>query len=572
MKKTTTFFILFIAICTKVRSQDWVWAKNFQNNDISALYNSFIDSNKNIYTVASFNSSSLNIGSLQIANSSEAPANPNVQYTDAYITKHDSEGNLIYAKHFNGSRHESITSIAYDGSSNFYITGFFNGSITLGTTTYQAENLESKSFIAKLDLDGNIVWSKQINYHGNSILKYKNGFLYLAGIHSGNTFTYDNLITPSANYTAVVDYMDKTFVAKLDLSGNAIWLKSSTYNGTANIQNSHRIGTQPRGLTIDNNGNVFVAGSFFCLSTTFGTQTINKTASTNNANFFIAKYDATGNFGWASTATTSSGSHSTINDIQTDALNNIYLVGTVYNSTANFGGGVTINFAGNTGSFLAKYNTAGTVSWVKGGKISSDAQPTTSLGSNSFEKIYIDATNNVYVSGVFYSYINFGNNYFVQNPNFTSNLFTVKFDGNGLASNYLKVADAAQSREVKILDIQGSTYYYSGKINDPSLLLGNINLQNTTSGQTFIAKRDISLGTDEFSKSTIIYPNPSTSIVNLSEFEPNTFCTLFDITGKKVKEFNLSEPYFSIEELAKGAYILQIENGKINEHIKLIKE
>lgn len=571
MKKTTTFFILSILFFINSYGQEWVWAKSFQNNDYNALYNTFIDLNKNIYNVGTFNTSNASIGNTNLTNTSEATTNPNVQYTDAYISKHNSDGNLIYVKHFTGSKHESFSSIAYDGANNFYVTGYYNGNIVLGTNTYESQNNETKSFIAKFDLDGNVIWTKQINFHGNSILKYKNGFLYLAGIHSGNTYTYDNLISPSANYTAVVDFMDKTFVAKLDLSGNALWLKSSTYNGTASIQNSHRIGTQPKGLTIDNNGNVFVAGSFFSNSTTFGTQTLNRNAATNNANLFIAKYDSSGNFGWASTAVTSSGSHSSVSDIQSDGLNNVYLIGTVYNSTANFGGN-SINFAGNSGSYLTKYNTAGAVSWVKGGKISSDAQPATSLGSNAFDKIYFDSNNNIYVSGIFTGYINFGNNYFVQNPNFEFNLFSVKFDQSGVASNFYKIADVTQSREVRILDIQGSTYYYSGKLNDSSLALGNLNLQNNTNGQNFIAKRDASLSTEEYSISNFIYPNPATSTVTISNHKESSICTLFDMTGKKVKKFVLNQPSFSVEDLGKGIYVLQIETDLGNKNIKLIKE
>jgi hypothetical protein len=570
MKKTTTFFILLILFYCKVNGQEWVWAKSFQNNDVSALYNTFIDSNKNIYTIGTFNTATSTFETTTLTNSSEAPPNQNVQYTDAYITKHDSNGNLVFVKHFNGSKFDSFSAIAYDGADNFYVTGYYNGNITLGTNTYESQNNETKSFIGKFDLNGNVVWTKPINFHGNSILKYKNGFLYLAGIHSGNTYTYDALVTPSANYAAVVDFMDKTFVAKLDLSGNAIWLKSSTYNGTSSIQNAHRIGTQPKGLTIDNNGNVFIAGSFFSNSTTFGTQTLTRNVATNNANLFIAKYDSAGNFGWASSATTSSGSHSTVSDIQADGLNNVYLTGTIYNSNANFSGS-SISFIGNSGSYLTKYTTSGAVSWVKGGRIATDIQPNTSLGSNYFDKIYFDANNNIYVSGVFYGYINFGNNYFVQNPNFIANLFSVKFDQSGVASNYFKIADASQSREVKILDFQGSTYYYTGRLSDPSLTLGTITLQNTSSGQTYIAKRDASLSIDEFTISNSIYPNPATSTVTISNFQENTICTLFDLTGKKVKQISLNQPSFSVEDLANGIYVLQLENDLGKENIKLVK-
>lgn len=569
MKKITTFLILFIAFCTEIQGQDWVWAKSFQNNDY-AFSSTFIDNDKNIYSTGNFNTANFSIENTLFTNSSGPPPNANVSYTDAYITKHDSNGNLIFVKHFSGSKHESFSSITFDGTSNFYVTGYYGGDITLGQTTYTAPEFETKSFIAKFDLNGNVIWSKSINYHGNSILKYKNGNLYLTGIHSGNTFTYDNLVTPSAGFTAVVDAMDKTIVAKLDLNGNAIWLKSSTYTGTPNVLGSHRIGTQPKGITIDNNGNVYIAGHFFSNSTTFGTQTLNRNASSNNANLFIVKYDSSGNFGWASTAVTSSSSHSTVYDIQADGNNNIFLTGTVHNSNANFGGS-SISFTGNAGSYLTKYNSSGVVSWVKGGRIATDAAPNANLGTNIFSKIYFDATNNIYVSGAFAGYINFGNGYFVQNPNFDFNLFSVKFDQSGVASDYYKIADVAQSIDVKILDIQGSTYYYTGRLNDTSMNLGTITIQNTTNGASYIAKRDATLSNNEFSISNVIYPNPANSFVTISNFQEDMQYKIFDITGKLVKENKLDSPQLSVEELSSGNYILQIESGKSKQSIKLVK-
>jgi len=568
--KKITLLILFISTYSIMSGQDWVWAKNFQNNDNSVSNDSFIDSNKNIYQIGNFNSSIFNIGTLQFLNSSEAPPNSNVQYTDTYVTKHDADGNLIYVKHFAGSKHESITSITFDGNNNFYITGYFNGTITLGQNTHSTTNTEGQSFMAKFDLNGNLIWSKEINYHGNSILEYKNGFLYLAGVHTGNTYTYDNLITPSANYVAVVENMDKTFIAKLDLSGNAIWIKSSTYTGSTNIQSQHRIGTQPKGLAIDNNGNVYVAGFFFSPSTTFGTQTLTKTGSSGSANLYIAKYDLNGDFAWALKPTTSA--HTAVSDLKIDSQNNIYLMGNISGSSITFGTN-TINFPANSGTFIVKYTVTGTVSWLKGGKISSDAQPTIGLGMNYFHKMHIDNNDNIHVAGVFSKYINFGNNYTFENADWTSNMFSIKFDTNGNASNFFKIGNVIQSREVKILNVEGDLLYYSGKLADPTLNLGNIILENSPlNNQSFIAKRQTNLSTEEFTKSFSIYPNPAESLVNISNYEENTILKIFDITGKKVREQVLSEPQFSIQNLAKGIYIVQLENDSNKQHLKLVKK
>ena len=189
-----------------------------------------------------------------------------------------------------------------------------------------------------------------------------------------------------------------------------------------------------------------------------------------------------------------------------------------------------------------------------------------------FQKIYFDANNNVYASGIFYGFINFGNNLSIQNPDSTGNLFSVKFDPSGLASNFLIFSDVTQIGQVKILDIQESTYYYSGRMANPTMTLGDITLQNINlSRSNFIAKRDVSLSTSEFSKSFGIYPNPAHSVVKISNLEQDASVNIFDLTGKKVKDVTTNQSSFSVEDLATGVYVLQIESGLNKESIKLVK-
>ena len=577
--KKITLLILFFSTIIHAQDTGWVWAKTFEDISNAAITSSFIDNQKNSYHIGTFSGATLTIGETVINNSSDFLGNPTIGYQDTYITKHDPEGNVQVLKHFSGSKFEAITSIAYDNNAHFYITGHFNGDMTIGTNTYQTPNNETKSFIAKLDLNGNVIWSKQINYNGSALLKYKDNYLYLAGTYTGNTFTLDNITAPSVGYTAVVTYMDKTFVAKLDLNGNAIWLKSSTYNGSATIEEPHRIGTQPRGLAVDNLGNVYVAGMFFCRATSFGSINLTKSVTTNNANLFIAKYDSTGNVSWASTAATNSSAHSIVTDLATDSNNNVYLIGQVYRSTVNFGG-TTLNFPGNYGSYLVKYATAGNVLWAKAAKIATDAQPSTGIGTNFFSRMFIDNSNNIHVTGIFTSYINFGNNFFIQNDNYNTNLFSVKFDTNGTASDFYKLTEAENSREIKILDISAdqNVMYFSGKTSNPTFTLGNITLANPNGKSlTYIAKRDKTLSIEEHSgKGFTVYPNPSQDqlyISGLDAAEAMHF-TVFDLTGKRIKSIepaNTDTTAIDVKDLDLGTYVLKIENGTTQKNIKFIK-
>lgn len=575
MKKITLLFFL-LSFSLYAQTSDWSWVKSFENMNAGIITSSFIDNQKNIYHIGSFNSPTLTIGETVISNSSEVPQNPNLKYSDAYISKYDSEGNLLFVKHFIGSKYEGLTSIAYDNNNNFYITGYYSGNITIGNTTYETSSDVNKCFLAKLDLNGNVVWSKPLNFNGNAILKFKDNNLYMAGTHSGDTFTIDNLTTPSVGYTAVVSAMDKIYVAKLDSSGNPVWLKSSTYTGTASISDYHRIGTQVKGLAIDNLGNVYVAGVIFSRSSTFGTITITKTVTNSNSNLFITKYDSSGNVGWANTAPTNSSANSLVSDLATDSNNNVYLLGQIYNSATNFGG-TSLNFPGNYGSFLVKYAMNGSVVWAKSGKIASDAQPNTGLGYNFFDRIFIDSNNNVYVTGVFGNYTNFGNNMVMQTPNWAGNLFSIKYDSSGNVSDFYKIADSVNSRNSQILDISGDVLYYTGYTGDATFALGGITIINnpTFKPYTYIAKRDKRLSIEEHSgKDFSIYPNPSQESIYVSGLDSaeNRVFTVFDMTGKKIKslEFTNNDTIaIDIKDLASGSYILKIE--ELQKSIKFVK-
>lgn len=580
MKKTTLLFLFFYT-SFYAQTSDWSWVKSFEDiSGISAINGCFIDNQKNIYQIGIFNSENFTIGETVIPNSSEVPANPNIKYQDAYITKHDSQGNLVFVKHFLGSKFEGFSSVAYDNNNHFYVTGFYNGTMTVGNQTYQTENNETKSFLAKLDLNGNVIWSKALNYHGNAILKFKDNYLYLAGSHSGDTFTIDNVTTPSTGYTSVVSYMDKTFTAKLDTSGNIVWMKSSTYNGSASINEPHRVGTQPRALDVDSQGNVYVSGVFFCRSTTFGTITLNKSVTNNNANLFITKYDNNGTVAWASSAATGSSAHSAVSDLAIDSNNNIYLTGQIYNSQVSFGGN-TLNFIGNQGSFLVKYAPAGNVIWARAAKMATDAQPNTSLGLNSYERLFIDSNSNIHVSGTFIKYINFGNNLVVENTDTNNNLFTIKYDTNGNPSNFYKVAVANSTLQVEILDVaeNENVFYYSGKTSNNLLTLGDFTINNPAFTQlTFLGKRDKRLSVEEHSATNFtVYPNPSQEqmyVTGTGLSAENVLFTVYDLNGKKIKSVaskNNDTATIEVKDLAQGTYVLKIEGDTIKQNIKFVK-
>ena len=87
-----------------------------------------------------------------------------------------------------------------------------------------------------------------------------------------------------------------------------------------------------------------------------------------------------------------------------------------------------------------------------------------------------------------------------------------------------------------------------------------------------------SLGTSEtrqLDTRVIVYPNPTVDSFKLQlpseSITSKTTVGVFDMSGKQVKNFKLSESY-NVKDLPKGVYMIKINDGKNIKAIKLIKE
>lgn len=169
----------------------------------------------------------------------------------------------------------------------------------------------------------------------------------------------------------------------------------------------------------DNNGNVYVTGSFQG-TLNFGSISL---TSTGGEDIFIAKYDSLGTVLWAQKAggSATGGVMDIGTSISTDQTGNVYVTGSFMCETITFD---TITVTNNSSTytsdiFIAKYNAAGAVQWVRtaGG-----------LQDDNAESISTDASGNIYISGVFESDpATFGNNTISAIGN-GNNLFIAKYD------------------------------------------------------------------------------------------------------------------------------------------------
>lgn len=154
-----------------------------------------------------------------------------------------------------GTGQDEGGAVATDSSGNFYITGYFNGTVDFdpgaGTT-----NLTSGSgdevFVAKYDSDGDLVWAKHFNSGGNDvgtgITVDGSGNVYTTGSFLGTVDFDPGAGTANLTSTGSTDI----FVVKLNSSGSYVWAVRAG-GGGADAGN---------GIALDSSNNVHVTGNY----------------------------------------------------------------------------------------------------------------------------------------------------------------------------------------------------------------------------------------------------------------------------------------------------------------------
>jgi len=204
-----------------------LWAKNMGGADHDVGNSVNIDVNGNVFITGYFSSSLISFGSTTLNNHNSGNA-------DIFIAKYDPSGNLIWAKSAGGNDTDTPNSIQTDQFGNAYIGGYFkSSSISFGTTILANPNSGYiKNFITKYDTNGNVLWAKSgsnttKNDAINSLTTDKSGNIYSTGYFESPSITFDTIKLTNKSSSS-----QDLFVTKQDPSGNILWAKG--FGGTAN--------------------------------------------------------------------------------------------------------------------------------------------------------------------------------------------------------------------------------------------------------------------------------------------------------------------------------------------------
>src|SRR3989338_4057261 len=183
-------------ICKLDASGDLIWAKQFGDSaSIDEKSSLEIDAFGNLYITNSF------VGTVDF---DPGPGSFNLtsQGMDraVFIHKLDADGNFVWAKQFTGTQSNGGVgyAITVDGSGNIYSTGTIGGTMDFdpGPGTFQLTASvpgQTAIYISKLDPSGNFVWAKEMGQgEGSAIAMDEHNNIYSSGSASPGYITVIN--------------------------------------------------------------------------------------------------------------------------------------------------------------------------------------------------------------------------------------------------------------------------------------------------------------------------------------------------------------------------------------------
>ncbi len=434
--------------------------------------------------------------------------------------------------------------------------------------------------------------------------------IYLAGEFT-NIFKLGTIsVTSKGSADAVL--------VKMDSTGKVLWMVSGGGTGI----------DQANALSVDNEGNAYLAGEYYSASAFFGSQTI---TGTGLINLFTAKYDKDGTLQWIRTAESTNQN----NDIQcgsvaVDQSGNCYVAGSYYDS-AYFNGKLytTVNHGSN--AFIACYSGLGSFLWFKQMANSGVASIQTDKNGNlyttgyfgpqtDFDNIHLevkgngmyvgnifvskmdasgkviwanragsdysdngaalvlDASNNIYVTGSFSDTADFGNSNLVSNGE--HDFFVAKYDNNGNKLWVVGTGGEAEDGSYSLcLNPAQTMVYIIGSAQIGPIKYGNQVLPDPAeNGFDFIAAvGDIDAGIEPPNQVTglEVYPNPSAGNFNIhidETISSGSILHIIDMEGHQISEQQIlpGQNEVFVDNMQAGMYLLSIENKNVVMCKKLI--
>lgn len=292
--------------------------------------------------------------------------------------------NYQWVNGIGGTTIDQGSGIVLDTDGNAYLVGSFQGTVDFdaGVDTSEWTSVLKDIFVAKYDSLGNHQWALAFgsdqNDEARSIAIDDLGYIYLTG-NFADSIDFDP--GPGTAMLYAEGFKD-SFIAKYDADGNYMW--AIDIGGPA-ADDGYQV-------QVDGLGNLYATG-WFSDSCDFdaGPDTAHG-YSNGSSDIYIAKYDTGGNWLWHVTAGSTNLDQGYA--LTTDASGNVFVTG-IFIGSVDFDptfGFAVLSSPSNANTFIAKYNSIGSLVWAKniGG-------PSSDQGNG----IWWDSSDALYLTGLF---------------------------------------------------------------------------------------------------------------------------------------------------------------------------
>jgi hypothetical protein len=348
---------------------------------------------------------------------------------DAFLCKFDSGGTFQWARTWGGIGRDVVNGLVIDGEGSIYVTGPFQSTVDFNPSGGAIRSSNSGSmnnaFLSKFSPDGNFQWVQtwgpaDSGGESYSVARDSSNNVFVVGDFSGtgcyfnNTWGqppsdwHDNHPGPLASFDA--------FLSKFDSDGNYQWAK--TWGGEGYDDGP--------GVAIDQFDNIYVAGMYASLTIDFDPDGGGAVYPAHDSGFvvdvFLSKFNSGGIFQWVKTWG-AQGTDDAGGILAVDGENNVYVAGRYASVDCDFdpwGAPDIHSSAGSHDAFVSKFNPSGTFIWAK---------TWGSTGWDTATSLFVDDSNNLYVSGKFEGLVDF-------NPSGSS---TETRSSNGLGDAFFSV-------------------------------------------------------------------------------------------------------------------------------------
>ena len=463
MKTIFTAGLLGI-VCLTLHSQSYMWIKEIKGTGQVNPVEIIQDDNNNYYVYGNFN------GELKIENLTINA----VALQDIFIAKYSYTGDLIWFKHISGSGTESAYGFKLSKEKDaIYFSGVFNSNPINIAGTPIWNNGANDIFLAKMDLNGNIIWAKNVAY-GNThqmggyfdIDMY--GHIIMTGQFISSVTFFGDYGTLSVEPENPVQRQN--FIVKFNSEGEWIWSKL--------VQSSSDL-SFIRNISIFNN-EYYLSGQIAGV-VKYGNTTI-ATLPTTYRSGIVLRIDLNGNLIWTRKVIPTNSDFYIIKHVY-DNNGNQYIAGKFssvrirFDSTSTDTSKKLYLNAGPSATndlFLAKYARNGQFIWAK------------LFGGNKDENILnlTSLNNQLILSGSHGSKISFG--IFTTNYLANSDAFAAVFDNDGNTLNLLSaIGKSNESGNSSAFSSTNRNFVWIGEYHSDTLFIGSHFLKNS-----FASRRD----------------------------------------------------------------------------------